>query len=172
MRAERDRGKSARRSDTQETAIVSVVRDTAVPAVSINDPTSGTGETSFPSISLSGQASDDTRIQSVTWESRVSGSSTGNGSATPTGAGGSWRTWSIANLLLTDDAVNEIKVKATDMFAKESTAIISITRVTNTTSEPGVDLSQTQPPPPADPFDLDGDGYHNDDETGCKGNQT
>ena len=33
-----------------------------------------------------------------------------------------------------------------------------------------MDLSPSQPSPPTNPFDLDGDGYHNDDETTCGSN--
>jgi len=145
------------------TESISVIRDNAAPAVTItNPPNEGTYETSLASISLTGVSSDDTMLDSVTWQ-RTAGNDTISGSAAGT------KTWAIGGIALIPGENNAVTVTARDVFGNTGSATVTITIIANVTSS-------QQPPaeslaaPPVDPLDLDGDNYLNDDETACFSN--
>ena len=166
-------------SEGSATDAVAVVRDNQRPTVTIDDPGLGPEGTPYANITLTGLADDDTRIETVQWEVSVAGTVTGSGTATPTGTGGSWETWRIVDIpLATDpsingqDVVNSVKVTATDIFGKTNfhdpndpadPAKIEITRSANTQTQNTDESEHTA----ADPYDRDGDGYHDEDETLC-----
>jgi len=154
------------------TATLTVVQDTQMPSVTIDDPGLGPEGTSYASITLTGQATDDTQIDSVQWEVSVSDTITGSGTATPTGLNSSWQTWSIADIPLAEDnpdddedTVNLITVTATDIFGNQNipAASISIIHPANTQTQQ-TDQSEEVA---VDPYDVDLDNYHDDDETRC-----
>ncbi len=158
---------NATRDADSETVTVAILRDSQLALVAIDDPTLGTGETSFEKISMTGQSSDDSLVVSVEWKRTVAGSQTVSGTAVATGPGGTWSSWKISDVPLVKGEVNEIAVTAKDLFDKEGMASVTITAVEGISSKPDEDLSQGQLPPAPDPFDIDGDGFHNDDETKC-----
>jgi hypothetical protein len=162
-------------SQGSATATLTVVRDTLAPSVTIDDPGLGPEGTPYASITLTGQAGDDTRIDTVQWEVSVANTVTGSGTATPTGTGGSWETWRIADIPLAEDipddgedVVNLVNVTATDIFGNQNdpAAEIGITRPADTQ----IQQTDQSVPTAADPYDLDEDNYHDDDETLCSSN--
>ena len=91
--------------------------DTADPVVTITSPTEdATYATSSATINLSGTASDDVGVSSVTWSNDRGGS----GEATGT------TTWSITGISLSEGE-NVITVTATDAAANEGTDVLTVT---------------------------------------------
>ncbi|MEK6564655.1 MAG: hypothetical protein AABZ65_06480, partial [Candidatus Omnitrophota bacterium] len=94
------------------------IPDTTAPTVSISSPTSETTySTTSSTLSLSGSASDDTTLYSVTWSSDKGGS----GTATLTE-----KTWTISNISLTQGD-NLITVTASDSSANSSSDSLTVT---------------------------------------------
>jgi parallel beta-helix repeat protein len=139
------------------TASVTVIRDYDTPQVFITVPDyQETYETSDEYFTVSGLASDDTQVDLVTW-SRSAGSDTVSGDASGN------VNWTAAGIpLVIGD--NVITITAADQFLHEGSVSITVTRIQEAIAD-NTDLTpQEDPPPPADPMDLDGDGYHYDDE--------
>ncbi len=90
------------------------------PSVSITNPTSGdTYSTSEGTISISGNASDDNGISSITWSNNRGGS----GSAV--NSSGDWSDWSISGINL-QEGENVITVTATDTNNQTATDTITV----------------------------------------------
>ena len=101
------------------------ISDTTPPAVSIASPTSAsTYSTTASTVALSGTASDNVGVTSVTWNN--SANSTG-GTASGTAS------WSIANISLIS-GINNITVTVRDAKGNISTDTLSVTRTTTTSS--------------------------------------
>ena len=145
------------------TDTVTVVKDSAVPTVSIISPTSmDTFTTTLESISLSGLASDDTEVASVSWEV-VESSEKGTASGTSS--------WSTSTIHLPEAAGEPasvtVQVTAIDIFGKSGSKEIVITRVPGASNVDEDLSSQGSEPSADDPLDVDGDHYLNDDEIAC-----
>jgi hypothetical protein len=106
----------------QDTITVTyAITDTTAPTVVITSPTSDATYTSYNvQISLSGTASDDTAVTSVTWSCSTGGS----GTATGTDA------WSISGIVLTSGA-NVITVTGHDAAGNTGTDSITVTYTTS-----------------------------------------
>ncbi len=95
------------------------------PSVSITGPTGGdTYSTSEGTVAISGNASDDNGISSISWSNNRGGS----GSATNTS--GDWSGWSISGISL-QEGENVITVTATDTNNQTATDTITITYTPN-----------------------------------------
>ena len=91
--------------------------DTIAPAIAVTHPTSGaTYETNVSSIDISGNASDNVGVTSVTWFSSGSGSGTAIGT----------ETWSISNIELVEGN-NIITIWAKDAAGNENGATLKVT---------------------------------------------
>ena len=91
------------------------------PSVNITSPTSATTyATSQDTIAISGTASDDDAISSITWSNDRGGSGIANNDS------GDWRSWSIENIALLEGD-NVITVTATDSADQTSADTITVT---------------------------------------------
>ena len=112
------------------------IPDTTPPTVSILSPTSSaTYSTSSSALSLSGSATDNISLSSVTWTNDQGGS----GTATLTG-----NTWTISNITLTQGD-NLITVTATDSNTNTSTDTLTVTYtpITDTTLKASYSFDQS-----------------------------
>ena len=147
------------------TAQMTVFVDDAPPVVSIIEPTSdGTTTTSEASVALSGIASDDSAVVSLSWrcEALVSGT-------VVTGDAGGTDSWSTGVITI-EEGDNLITVTAVDSYGKQGEASVIVTvELEQAVEHVDVDLSDqgAQQQPQQDPLDLDADNYTNDDETLC-----
>jgi hypothetical protein len=101
-----------------QVATITVSYDTALPTVKIKGPTAlGSYSTNAPNVALSGTASDDTSVASVTWFNALTAAG---------GAASGTKNWSAAAIaLLAGD--NVITVTATDAVGNKSTDTITVT---------------------------------------------
>ncbi len=107
------------------------------PSVSITNPTSGDSySTSEGSISISGNASDDNGISSITWSNNRGGS----GSAV--NSSGDWSDWSISGINL-QEGENVITVIATDTNNQTATDTINVNYVAGSGEQMWSATSQT-----------------------------
>lgn len=101
------------------------------PSIAISSPTSSSTFTASNSlITIAGSASDDKGIASVTW------SSTLGGSGTATNLNGTWSSWQIANLALSQGN-NPITVTVTDTAGQKTSKTLTLSYST---------VAQTPPP--------------------------
>ena len=108
-------------------------------------------------------ASDDTRVDSVTW-SRTGW--TNDLPVTISGAAAGTGSWTTAPIALVAGAANSITVTATDPWDKSTSVVVEVIMVQGIASQEEA-LPEPLPPPAADPLDLDQDGYLNNDEDAC-----
>src|SRR5258705_463091 len=110
--------------------------DTTAPTVSITSPTaSGSYSTTSNTVSLSGTASDNVGVASVTWSNLGNATS---GSASGTG------TWSIASISLAQGA-NQVTVTAHDAAGNTKGATLTVTYNPNPTDTTAPTVSITSP---------------------------
>ena len=111
-------------SDTITITVTSVIDGgggDSFPSVNILSPTSATTyATSQDAIAISGNASDDNAISSITW------SNDRGGSGTAINSSGDWTSWSIENIAL-QEGDNVITVTATDSADQTSSDTITVT---------------------------------------------
>jgi hypothetical protein len=138
--------------------IIRVVKDNVNPVVTINDPTQGLGSTNNATLDLTGGATDDTAVASVTWTLGAVG-----GDAMPS-PGGSYGIWSIAGIQLSEGVLNTITVTATDLAGNVGTESYQIQHELGVVYEEGADESSQSAPLPDDPLDPDEDDYLTADE--------
>ncbi len=145
---------------------ITVIVDSESPVVNILYPTLHSEFiTALDKITLNGLASDDTQVTSVAWENIGTGKS---GAATGTSS------WTAGPIDLNPNADNTIIITADDDFDNSGSDQIVIT-VSQIAKEAGVyiddsDMSEVnaiQSSSGADPRDVDGDLYTNDDEVAC-----
>jgi len=140
---------------------VSVVLDDTAPAISIEIPTADdTYTTSLTSIIIGGVANDNSGIASISWECFNDDILADSGTASGT------TSWTTGPVHLTADADNTIIIRARDRFGNTGQAEIVVTTESAVTTA-DQDLSSESSEPQADPLDLDGDDYLNDDESAC-----
>ena len=142
------------------TKSVTVVKDYQLPQVLITVPESDETEgVSSSSITVSGLASDDTQVASVSW-SRTAGTDTVPGDAVGT------ENWSAEDIPLVLGVENTITITATDLYGKSGINTITVTRAAEATAE-NEDLTPDFTDPLAGSPDQDGDDYLGVDETAC-----
>ena len=138
-------------------ATITINRDTAAPAVSFTTPVavpfggSGTYTTGTGTLAISGAATDDISVSSVTWVNSRGGSGTASLSGPPNS-----RTWSATLSLLPSPPDNVITVTATDAVGRTGTATLTVTY--NTTA-PAVIIDTPATTPfvaAATPFTISG----------------
>ena len=100
--------------------------DTAAPAVNVTGPS----QTTVAAITLTGTASDNVAVESVTWTNDRGGSGTAQGTTA----------WTAAGIAL-QEGVNTITVTATDAAGNSGTGSIQITRTIPDVNAPSVQVS-------------------------------
>jgi len=146
------------------TTSITIVRDTQNPVVTIIDPVyEGDYPTASTTISISGLASDDTGVASVTWLRTATGSPDAEGAAAGTD------NWNCSDIPLVEDTLNTVTITALDDFGGMGSAVITVLQEPGVEVQVEVDLTDEGLQPEGDPLDLDGDDYLNEDESACLG---
>lgn len=99
--------------------------DTTAPSVAVTSPGTGSYSTSFPSLTVSGTASDDVGVTSVTWSSSRGGGGVASGTVS----------WTVSAIAL-QSGMNVITIAALDTAGNRRDAILTVTY--NVTSTPSL----------------------------------